>query len=77
LGCASGNRSSDIEHESVGSQARTPDAKPFASGWWPCLDALRKGATMMTPKRKIFHCAIYTRKSTEHNLDLEFNSFDA
>jgi hypothetical protein len=31
---------------------------------------------MMTPKRKIFHCAIYTRKSTEHNLDLEF-SLDA
>jgi hypothetical protein len=31
----------------------------------------------MTPKRKIFHCAIYTRKSTEHNLDLEFNSLDA
>jgi site-specific DNA recombinase len=23
------------------------------------------------------HCAIYTRKSTEHNLDLEFNSLDA
>jgi site-specific DNA recombinase len=22
-------------------------------------------------------CAIYTRKSTEHNLDLEFNSLDA
>jgi site-specific DNA recombinase len=22
-------------------------------------------------------CAIYTRKSSEHNLDLEFNSFDA
>jgi site-specific DNA recombinase len=24
-----------------------------------------------------FRCAIYTRKSTEHNLDLEFNSLDA
>jgi hypothetical protein len=23
------------------------------------------------------HCAIYTRKSTEHNLDLAFNSLDA
>lgn len=22
-------------------------------------------------------CAVYTRKSTEHNLDLEFNSLDA
>jgi site-specific DNA recombinase len=31
----------------------------------------------MTSERKVFHCAIYTRKSTEHNLDLEFNSLDA
>jgi DNA invertase Pin-like site-specific DNA recombinase len=29
------------------------------------------------PLRKILRCAIYTRKSTEHNLDLEFNSLDA
>src|SRR5882757_4685095 len=27
--------------------------------------------------RKASRCAIYTRKSTEHNLDLEFNSLDA
>jgi site-specific DNA recombinase len=26
---------------------------------------------------KLFRCAIYTRKSTEHNLDLEFNSLHA
>jgi site-specific DNA recombinase len=33
----------------------------------------------MTPHapRKFLRCAIYTRKSTEHNLDLEFNSLDA
>ena len=31
----------------------------------------------MTEVRKRFRCAIYTRKSTEHNLDLEFNSLDA
>jgi site-specific DNA recombinase len=33
----------------------------------------------MTPPapRKLLRCAIYTRKSTEHNLDLEFNSLDA
>jgi hypothetical protein len=30
----------------------------------------------MRPKKR-FQCAIYMRKSTEHNLDLEFNSFDA
>ena len=32
---------------------------------------------MKTPERKVFRCAIYTRKSTEHNLGLEFNSLDA
>jgi site-specific DNA recombinase len=30
----------------------------------------------VTPPRLV-RCAIYTRKSTEHNLDLEFNSLDA
>jgi site-specific DNA recombinase len=29
----------------------------------------------VTPKPQ--RCAIYTRKSTKHNLDLEFNSLDA
>ena len=32
---------------------------------------------MKNAERKLFRCAIYTRKSTEHNLDLEFNSLDA
>src|SRR3974390_3504054 len=33
---------------------------------------------MMQPApRKAARCAIYTRKSTEHNLDLEFSSLDA
>src|SRR2546427_10485706 len=27
--------------------------------------------------KRLARCAIYTRKSTEHNLDLEFNSLDA
>jgi site-specific DNA recombinase len=31
--------------------------------------------TLQSPKRQ--RCAIYTRKSTEYNLDLEFNSLDA
>jgi hypothetical protein len=30
----------------------------------------------MTSPRRILRCAIYARKSTEHNLDLEFNSLD-
>jgi hypothetical protein len=29
------------------------------------------------PAPKLFRCGIYTRKSTEHNLDLKFNSLDA
>jgi site-specific DNA recombinase len=29
------------------------------------------------PTKQPLRCAIYTRKSTEHNLDLEFNSLDA
>ncbi len=35
------------------------------------------GQTMDKPGQKLLRCAIYTRKSTEHNLDLEFNSLDA
>jgi len=32
---------------------------------------------MDKPATKLLRCAIYTRKSTEHNLDLEFNSLHA
>jgi DNA invertase Pin-like site-specific DNA recombinase len=32
---------------------------------------------MIKAERKVLRCAIYTRKSTDHNLDLEFNSLDA
>src|SRR5947208_15544098 len=32
---------------------------------------------MNGPLGKLARCAIYTRKSTEHNLDLEFSSLDA
>ena len=31
----------------------------------------------MSDRPKPVRCAIYTRKSTEHNLDLEFNSLHA
>ena len=31
----------------------------------------------ISPPRSSSRCAVYTRKSTEHNLDLEFNSLDA
>jgi DNA invertase Pin-like site-specific DNA recombinase len=36
----------------------------------------QRGASV-AETRKFSRCAIYTRKSTEHNLDLEFNSLDA
>ena len=32
---------------------------------------------MKAPLQKAQRCAIYTRKSTDHNLDLAFNSLDA
>jgi site-specific DNA recombinase len=32
---------------------------------------------MDSPAKKLLRCAIYTRKSTDHNLDLEFNSLHA
>jgi predicted site-specific integrase-resolvase len=37
----------------------------------------RRGEPMNTAVQKIARCAIYTRKSTEHNLDLAFTSLDA
>jgi site-specific DNA recombinase len=33
--------------------------------------------SLSAPVRKLLRCAIYTRKSTEHNLDLAFTSLDA
>src|SRR4029077_19170792 len=43
---------------------------------WACIAGLG-GSTMKTAIPKPLRCAIYTRKSTEHNLDLAFNSLDA
>src|SRR5262249_60302579 len=45
--------------------------------WSQRSAAARKGATMKPTEQKAVRCRIYTRKSTEHNLDLEFNSLDA
>src|ERR1700726_3672627 len=35
------------------------------------------GTASMACESKVLRCAIYTRKSTEHGLELEFNSLDA
>ena len=39
-------------------------------------DALR-GSNVDKQSKKLLRCAIYTRKSTEHDLDLQFDSLDA
>jgi hypothetical protein len=36
-----------------------------------------KAEPMNDPVQKLVRCAIHTRKSTEHNLDLAFTSLDA
>jgi site-specific DNA recombinase len=46
-------------------------------GTAPCGVRLGGGSTMNGPVGKLARCAVYTRKSTEHNLDLAFNSLDA
>ena len=38
---------------------------------------MARAQTWIRQSKKLLRCAIYTRKSTEHNLDLEFNSLDA
>src|ERR1700690_3524750 len=38
---------------------------------------LPTGGAPMAGEPKLLRCAIYTRKSTDHNLELEFNSLDA
>src|ERR1700719_1377818 len=41
------------------------------------FDQHRTRQAPMTGSTKLLRCAIYTRKSTEHGLELEFNSLDA
>src|SRR6266540_1374371 len=62
-------------------QALCLDRKVGAVGPQGASGSTRGGPVMKAPTKpsapKISRCAIYTRKSTEHNLDLEFNSLDA
>ena len=44
---------------------------------WPKERRSRSEGLLLPEKPKTLRCAVYTRKSTEHNLDLEFNSLDA
>src|SRR6204780_1790336 len=43
----------------------------------PAKEPIAGALPMDRPTKKLLRCAIYTRKSTDHNLDLEFNSLDA
>src|SRR3569623_1642010 len=46
--------------------------------WSPLLRSTRRqGVNMPAKSEKARRCASYTRKSTEHGLELEFNSRDA
>ena len=52
-----------------------PPAIRIASGSAVGQPTWRRGMKPLAPKRQ--RCAIYTLKSTEHNLDVAFNSLDA
>src|SRR6266581_642152 len=43
----------------------------------PARNSLPRKRTMSDPTARPMRCAVYTRKSTEHNLDLAFTSLDA
>src|SRR5262249_14546696 len=47
-------------------------ARPSPRQWRRCRTAAMNGSIS-----KLARCAIYTRKSTEYNLELAFNSLDA
>src|SRR5205823_13332868 len=55
--------------------------KTVAAGlpFWPFAAAVRNGISvpMNDPVGQLARCALYTRKSSEHNLDLAFTSLDA
>jgi hypothetical protein len=66
----------DRTYPSLSAVARAMERPPLLR---PTDESRSGGGRPMTPHppRRILRCAIYTRKSTEHNLDLEFNSLDA
>src|SRR5258708_1911033 len=64
--------------------ARGSPACPKSPRKLPVQDGTDHGSLACGPRRgpmasnpKLLRCAIYTRKSTEHGLELEFNSLDA
>src|SRR5713226_6991481 len=53
----------------------SPAPSPERSGTGP--GSLGCGSGTMPSERKILRCAVYTRKSSEHGLEQDFNSLDA
>src|SRR5712675_3731995 len=59
---------------------RSPLTSPAPDGMVPGFlgsDPRPAGRVPMPADAKLLRCAIYTRKSTEHGLEQEFNSLDA
>src|SRR4051812_24107678 len=59
---------------------RSPPPSPARNGMAPASSGcvrLHVRRPVMATDAKVLRCAIYTRKSTEHGLDQEFNSLDA
>jgi site-specific DNA recombinase len=64
----------DSRHDELAAARTDPHARP---GDDPPLVRLGDFGRMNGQVRKLARCAIYTRKSTEHNLELAFNSLHA
>src|SRR6266852_9521402 len=52
-----------------------PAPSPERSGAGP--GSLACGSRTMPSERRVLRCAVYTRKSSEHGLEQDFNSLDA
>src|SRR3989475_4259177 len=53
----------------------SPAPSPVRSGAGP--GSLGCGSRTMPSERRVLRCAVYTRKSSEHGLEQDFNSLDA
>src|SRR5713101_6975851 len=56
---------------SPASPARSPERSGVGPGSLGC------GSRTMPSERRVLRCAVYTRKSSEHGLEQDFNSLDA
>ena len=52
-------------------------ALEWSKVFWPARSSARGGPIVKNGRTKSVHCAIYTRVSTDHGLEQDFNSLDA